>query len=126
MSDAMIDWISESIKLPKIGQAVLLITPGQGDAFWKIRSAQLLVRHEAVFPLPVKPGQGKWPTDYYWSLCHFGDHTCLVTGNGFWALMNGFPLPPKARHGSRNGYYFIEQHEDAFIPKHSTDNLPKK
>jgi hypothetical protein len=113
-------WVSESKDLPRIGQTVLLATPRQDGEFWDIATATLLARHENVIPLPVQPGQGFWPTDYYWSRGSHNRDTCLVTGNGWWASLANIALPPMAEHGSHNGYDFVRQVGRAFISKDPT------
>jgi len=113
----MLEWISEGEALPIVGQTVLLASPRQFDKFWDIRSAMILVRHEAVVPRPIVAGDD-WPTDYYWALEKGNRDTRLVTGNNWWASLAEIPLPPGARHTSdRLGYNYIEQIGSVFIPK---------
>jgi len=110
----VIKWISESNRLPLVGQNVLLATPRQAGKFWDIQTAVLLARHEDVNPRPVQSG-GKWPVDYYWG--RSVHDTCLVTGNGWWALLDRIPLPPKAAHDFSNGYHSVRQVGDVFVPR---------
>lgn len=105
-------WISEADDLPKIAQKVLLAVPRQFGEFWDLSVAQLLVRHEGVFPRPVAKGS-RWPVDYYWS--RDAKDTILVTGNSWWALVNEIPLPPGAEHKTERGYHYIAQPEIVFV-----------
>src|ERR1700677_4775989 len=107
---ADIEWISEADRLPRIGQDVLVLvaTPCKMGDFWDIRVGSLLVRHEDVVPLPVKPGD-QWPVDFHWSFDQ------LVTGNGWWASMTALPLPPNAKHETIRGYHCIVQVGEAFV-----------
>ena len=115
----MLEWISEGEALPKIGQKILLVHPCQSNEFWKIESAWLMARHEDVVPRPIKAGE-RWPTDYAWQRGEggFGSPLCLlVTGNGWWASLEGIPLPPGAAHRMINGYHCVEQTHEVFIPQ---------
>lgn len=116
--NSFIEWISEADALPMIAQRVLYMSPRQSGEFWDTQVARLLCRHEAVVPMPVKPG-GEWPTSYYWSLDHWGKDNSIVTGNGYWAYMDGIALPPGAEHkvlGPRNDRLIV-QIGDQFIPQ---------
>lgn len=119
----MLKWISEADALPPIAQPVLLMHPRQSGEFWETEVACILVHHEDVRPKPVKPGD-QWPTEYYWAGSRSGDNICLVTGNGFWALMNELPLPPGAEHQSREIFgdrqYWVAQPKPVFIPMRRT------
>lgn len=112
----MIAWISEREALPPVAQQVLLATPRQTSEFWDLAVARLLVRHEGVVPLPVEPG-ARWPTDYYWQRGQFGRDHSLVTGNGWWALLDQIPLPPGAAHRNINGFHCLIQTAACFIPQ---------
>ena len=107
----MLTWISESERLPMVAQTVLLAMPRQHEEFWDICTARILVRHEAVMPLPVRAGTD-WPTDYWWAPSHGRavlDRPTFVSGNNWWAAMDALPLPPGAehRHGMR-GHYIVQ------------------
>lgn len=109
-------WISEAEALPKIGQTVLFMAPRQFDTCWDISTARLLVRHEDVHPVPVKPGT-RWPVEYSW--CRGSgprSDVCLVTGNGWWAALDDIPLPPGAEHVlDHPGGHYIAQPTPCFI-----------
>lgn len=110
----MIKWISEETALPRVAQHVLLATPRQMGEFWDLAVAKLLIQHEDVQPVPVRVGE-RWPTTFYWSRSQLVRDTCLITGNGWWAAMNGIPLPPGAVHHNSQGYDLIQQIGDVFI-----------
>jgi hypothetical protein len=107
-------WISEAERLPAIAQKVLLAVPRQHGEFWDLKIAQLLVRHEDVFPRPVAKGS-RWPTDYYWDSSRDGRDVCLITGNSWWALMDNIPLPPGAEHMAERGFHYIAQPTPVFV-----------
>lgn len=117
----MIEWISEAAELPRIGESVLLANPRQSGEFWDIETAWLMARYDGVVALPVSPGS-RWPTDYAWNRHRHGggfgsDGVLLITGNAWWARLDQIPLPPAAEHRvGPNGYPFVAQIGDAFIP----------
>ena len=114
---ACLTWISEAVAMPKIGQNVLLATPRQRGEFWDIRTAYLSAQHEGVIALPVSPGS-RWPVDYSWRFHgSANDGIVMVTGNGWWALLDRIPLPPGAEHGSHNGFSFVRQVGDVFVKR---------
>lgn len=111
---AVIKWIRETDKLPPIAQPVFYAAPRQGGEFWDVSVSRILVRHEGVFPRPVKAGT-KWPTEFWWCSDHFGRSTHLVTGNGYWAAMDDIPLPPGAEHKNERGQHWVAQIGECFI-----------
>jgi len=108
MAETSVKWVSESERLPKIAQKVLLAHPRQFDNFWDIKVAQLLVSYEGVVPRPVPRGS-KWATEYWWDSSRDGREINLITGNSWWALFDQIPLPPGAEHAHERGYHFISQ-----------------
>lgn len=115
----MLTWISESERLPGIAQRVLLATPRQHEEFWDIRTAQILVQHEGVFPRSV-PAGSEWPTDYWWAPSYgrsMLDAPVLVTGNNWWAAMDSIPLPPGAEHKTIRGYHCVIQPTPVWVGK---------
>lgn len=107
-------WISESEALPPIGQPVLFMDPRQADSFWDIAVAHLAARHEDVRPQPVEPGS-VWPTEYHWASDRAGRDITLVTGNGWWARLDGIELPPGANHETIRDFHCIAQPKPVFI-----------
>ncbi|MFT5949661.1 MAG: hypothetical protein ACI807_003947 [Paracoccaceae bacterium] len=120
------EWVSENEDLPAVGQVVFLASPDQFAEFWRFDVAQLLVRHEGVYPTPVQAGCGTWPVDYYWCVRGQARATSLVTGNGWWAPMDRMSLPPRAEHKKERGYSFVEQVGPVFIPKDGPSSKGEK
>lgn len=115
----MMKWISEAEALPKIAQVVLLAHPRQGGEFWDITTARLLVQYDGVAPSPVTKGS-RWPTTYYWETNHGGSansYPYIVSGNSWWALLDGISLPPGAEHKSERGYHYIAQPMPVFVAR---------
>lgn len=120
----MLKWISEAEALPRTAQKVLLAHPRQAGEFWDLHVAQILIQYEGVCPMPVKVNT-RWPANYWWS---WGDKTAadlLVTGNAWWAFLDGLPLPPGAEHATERGYSFIAQPRPVFVGQ-SKDEPPKR
>lgn len=108
------NWISEAEQLPPIAQHVLLIHPRQAGEFWDMYVAQLLVQYEGVAPRPVPKGS-KWPSAYYWQTGRNRDNMLLVTGNSYWALFDGLPLPPGAKHVTDREFHYIAQSDPVWV-----------
>lgn len=114
-----LNWVREDAALPKIAQWVLLAHPRQNGHFWDIVTAQILVRHESVYPKPVPLG-GPLATEYWWETNRGGSvksHPFLVTGNNWWASLDHINLPPGADHIIDRGYHYVAQPIPVFVGK---------
>jgi hypothetical protein len=67
----------------------------------------VLVRYEGVVPLPVRKGT-RWPVDYFWSDGRTNSNV-LITGNAYWASLDGINLPPGAEHFNDARSHAIKQ-----------------
>lgn len=115
----MLKWISEADDLPPIAQPVLFMHPRQFGEFWDMHVACILVRYEGVVPRPVKPGS-RWPTEYWWGAKRGEGADNLVTGNGWWARLDGLPLPPGAEHATDREFHYFAQPKPVWVGQ-STD-----
>lgn len=113
---SVLDWISEGEALPIIGQTVIVAHPRQVGEFWDVKIQCILARHEGVLVRPVKAGE-RWPTDYYWGDIRNQAGTNIITGNSWWAYLDGINLPLGAEHQIIRDYRCIVQPEPIWIPQ---------